>query len=138
MLGITLHSFPWEGLFCWCKSPRYFPSLTPPHVHVQPHFQSLCLGWFPPTSRTGGDWGGGERSVWGEEEDARVLLWHWLTQLYFITRKNETMRSSPQFAEAARWGLGGGLQPMLVGPRPGPVQHLRPLKQRRAGLGLRK
>ena len=73
----------------------------------------------------------------GEEEDARVLLWRWLAQLYFITRKNETMRSSPQFAEAARRGP-GGLQPVLVGPRPGPVQHLRPLKRRRAGLGLRK
>lgn len=32
----------------------------------------------------------------------------------------------------------GGLQPVHVGPRPGPVQHLRPQKQRRAGLGLRR
>lgn len=114
VLGIPLHSFPWEGLFCWCKPPRYFPSLTLPHVHVQPHFQSLRLGWFPPTSLTGGDWGGGERSVWGEEEDARVLLWHWVTQLYFITWKNETMRSSPQFAEAVRWALGSS--PCLWAP----------------------
>lgn len=91
----------------------------------------------PPPVTLEGNWEGGEQLVWGEEEDTRVLLWRWLAQLYFITQKNETTRTSPQFAEATWWGL-GGLQPMLVGPRPGPVQHLRPLKWRRAGLGLRK
>jgi len=135
--GITLHSSPWEGFLSWCYPPQRFPGLTSPHVHVQPHFTPLCLGQSLPVSSTGGDRGGGERSVRGEEGDARVLLWRWLAQLYFITRKNETTRSSPQFAEAARQGP-GGLQPVLGGPRPGPVQHLGPRKRRRAGLGVRK
>lgn len=36
-----------------------------------------------------------------------MLLWCWLAQLYFITQKNETTRSSPQLTEAARRGPEG-------------------------------
>lgn len=71
----------------------------------------------------------------GEEGDTQVF-WCWLAQLHFITRENETTRSP--LSSLRQSGKGWGVQPVLVGPRPGPVQHWRPLRQRRAGMGLRK
>lgn len=54
--------------------------------------------------------------MWAEEDNAHVSLWRWLAQLYFITQKNETTRSSPQFAEVAGGGAGGGSHPCLWAP----------------------
>lgn len=86
------------------------------HPNVQPH-STHCI-W---TSWTGGGLGRRQVISPGEEGDTQVF-WRWLAQLHFITLKNETTKSSPQFTEAVWQGLGASAR--ACGPQAWPCTTL--------------
>lgn len=121
VLGLTLHSFPREGLFMGVSLPKFICNLILTH----------CI-W---ASCTRGDWGGDKWSVWGRKETHRCFG---AGLLSYILSHGKTRQQEVPLSLLRQPGKGWGLQPVLVGPRPGPVQHWRSLRWRRAGLGLRK